>query len=265
MKLLLPGTFVGIGILLVAAFVLLRPVPEKSLGDWERPPVADPRVSMKETIRLRAADGVEIVGDYYPAWGTRGVLLLHMMPADRKSWQELAVKLQQAGFHALAIDLRGHGESRGGPLGYKQFSDVEHQASRLDVEAGAAFLREKGVLDLSLVGASIGANLALEYLVNHLEARAAVLLSPGLDYRGLAIGPFMEKLGPAQTTMLVASEDDIYSFDTVQLLARQAVLSKRRMVKIFKGGGHGTAIFERYPEFVDEVVTWVARLRAEVR
>ena len=90
-------------------------------------------------IKLNTSDGVGIAADYYEADGCDGIVLAHMMPADRRSWRVFAERLQKGGFRVVAIDLRGHGESAGGPVGYKNFSDREHQASVCDLAAAAHF------------------------------------------------------------------------------------------------------------------------------
>lgn len=220
---------------------------------------------MVETIKIKTQDEVEIIGDYYETQGDKGVLLLHMMPADRKSWVFFAEKLQAKDFKVLAIDLRGHGESQGGPDGYKKFSDAEHRASILDVEAGAEFLKstlrqssgQEG--KLHLVGASIGANFALKYLSDHSEVKSAILLSPGLDYRGVKILGLISALKNDQAVFAVASEDDKYSFDSVKNLFEGVPFSDSRMMKIFKDAGHGTTIFEKEPEFMEEVTDWISK------
>lgn len=212
--------------------------------------------NMSEVVKLNTKDGFEIIGDYYAADGDNGALLLHMMPSDRKSFVKFAEKLQANNFKVLAIDLRGHGGSQGGPDGYKKFSDAEHQASILDVETGAEFLKEKGVKNLHLVGASIGANLALKYLADNSQAKSAVLLSPGLDYRGVKTSGLLSKLKDNQAVYAVASEDDKYSSDSVKNLFEGASFSDSRMMKIFKDAGHGTTIFEKEPQFMEEIINW---------
>lgn len=233
-------------------------IPEKRNLDSE---AAVPQESfMSERVEFATKDGTKIIGDYYSVKSPRGVLLLHMMPADRKSWVEFAGKLQKAGFQALAIDLRGHGESEGGPNGYRNFSDSEHQASRLDVEAGAEFLKARGVSELHLVGASIGANLALQYLAEHPEVRSAILLSPGLNYRGVLTVPALEKVSEVQGAFFVAADDDAYSRDTVLELSQKFPFEGRRLLKIFDAGGHGTKLFEAHPEFMEELIEWLRGL-----
>ena len=138
-----------------------------------------------EKVTLKTEDGLDIVGLYYLGPSSKGTLLLHMMPATKESWEEFAVKLQAEGYQVLAIDLRGHGESSGGPEGFRNFSDVDHQKSMFDIDAGIEFLEKKGAArnNLVLIGASIGANLALWSLTENKEIKMPVLLSPGLDYR----------------------------------------------------------------------------------
>lgn len=215
---------------------------------------------MSERVTITTQDNLAIRGDYYTVQGSKGVLLLHMMPADRKSWIPFAEKLQGAGFSVLAIDLRGHGESQGGPEEYKKFSDAQHQASRLDIEAAAGFLKEKGVTELHLAGASIGANLALEYLAAHPEAKSAILLSPGLDYRGIKTEAPLGKIASQQAVYLVASEEDSYSFDSINTLARQFSFDGQHVLKIFQNSGHGTVMLEKNPEFMDELTGWLQKL-----
>ncbi len=210
-----------------------------------------------ETISLETRDGVQIVADFVES-GKTGVLLVHMMPANRKSWIPFSQKLNEKEYTTLAIDLRGHGESEGGPLGYKNFSEDEHQASLADLEAGADFLKSKAIEKLILVGASIGANLSLIYLADHSEARAAVLLSPGLNYRGVKTEEPASKVKSDQAVFFVASQDD---HDAVPMAERlYTVTGGKKNIKIFMDAGHGTTIFEKNPEFIDEVIHWIEQV-----
>ena len=164
-----------------------------------------------EKVTLQTSDNIAIAGDYYAPTiqSPRGVLLVHMMPSTKESWRMLAKRLRGSGYHVLAIDLRGHGESVGGPEGYKTFGDEEHQKSILDVEAGVGFLKTKGVVEdhLSVIGASIGANFVLRYAAEH-GTKNCVLLSAGLDYKGIKADPLVQKFKNGQRVLFVASQDD---------------------------------------------------------
>ncbi len=221
---------------------------------------------MAERAELKTTDGVTIAGNYYSAAGMRGVLLLHMMPATKESWDSLAIQLQRAGFAVLAIDLRGHGESGGGPNGYKSFSDAQRQASILDVEVAAEFLKSKGIGELYLGGASIGANLALWYAAEHTDVRAAFLLSPGLDYRGIKTESFASSLKPDQAVYFVADENDPPAggagadVSAAQMSRRlYSLTSAKKEITIYKGSGHGTDMFASHPELEDELASWLSK------
>lgn len=205
-------------------------------------------------------DGITIAADYYPSTIQNGMLLLHMMPSNRFSWRPFAVKLQENGFHVLAIDLRGHGESTGGPDGYRTFSDSEHQKSIFDVEAAVDFLRSKGVEKIHLGGASIGANLALQYASQHIEIPSVMLLSPGLDYHGIHADIWMDNLKSHQAVLLAASDDDMYSFTSVKTLFEHAANLFTREVKLLSEAGHGTDMFQKNSQFIDELIVWIKRL-----
>lgn len=213
-----------------------------------------------ERVTILTPDRVQLVGDFVAAQGTAAALLLHMMPAHRKSWVRFASALQTAGISSLAIDLRGHGESRsqdGRALDYQQFSDVEHQASRQDVQASLAFLESRGIAreHIGLVGASIGANLALQQLADDPALPAAVLLSPGLDYRGVETGSAVARLRPHQTISLVASREDTYSAQSVEELARRSPV--RYQLKLLDNAGHGTTMFDHAPDLIAALVRWL--------
>lgn len=217
------------------------------------------RMNDAQHITITTTDGIRLVADWYPVSQPRGwVLLLHMMPATKESYAGLTAALVEQGIASLAFDQRGHGGSDGGPKGYEAFTDAQQQAKRLDVDAGIAYLVGQGMTPerLVLVGASIGANLALQYLAEHPDVPAAVLLSPGMDYRGVFLAPLAKNIVPQQRVLLAAGgSDDAYSTETVAELAE--VLGDRATVRTFTRAGHGTTMLEREPEFLREVVQWI--------
>ena len=213
-----------------------------------------------QTEHFFTKDDHTIFADYYAGTNKSGVLLLHMMPADRTSWRALAMKLQENGFHVLAIDLRGHGESAGGPNGYREFTDAQHQQSIFDIESAIEFLSLQGVKKIHVGGASIGANLALQYGATHRDVASILLLSPGLDYHGIHADIWIEKMKPDQAVLLVASDDDTYSFTTIKTLFDHSLHLPKREIKLLIQAGHGTTMFEKNPEFLDELVTWLKKV-----
>lgn len=221
-----------------------------------------------EKVILKTKDGLDIIGDYYNLSNSkRGVLLLHMMPADRKSWWDLAIKLEDTGFKVLAIDLRGHGESTYGPNGYKNFKDEDHQKSILDIEAGIEFFNALDIKneDIILGGASIGANLALYYIFENKEIKKIFCLSPGLNYRGIKPLDFISKLDLNQSVLIASSLNDIMkngvsnAEEAEQIFKNLNVLNKKLI--IYNLAGHGTNMFFKNelnePDLFEEIINWV--------
>lgn len=216
-----------------------------------------------EKISFQTSDDVTIVGTYVSGEsGGPAALLLHMMPATKESWDPFAAKLIEAGFsHVLAIDLRGHGESREGSggvrLDYELFEDEEHMKKIHDVEGAVEWLKKMHGVDtahLAVIGASIGANLSIVYAAAHHEIPAAVALSPGLDYRGVTTGDAVAEMSDSQALYLAASEEDTLSFRTGRRLAG---LKPDAVVIEFGAAGHGTTMFEREPAFMDMLIDWL--------
>lgn len=215
---------------------------------------------MNELISLKTSDGVTVIGDYYEGGGEKAVLLLHMMPATRASWIAFANKLVAEGFSALAIDLRGHGESTSGPdgaLDYKTFTDAEHQASIHDVESGIEYLMKRGMKEINIAGASIGANLAFAYAAGHPDIRSVILLSSGLDYRGVNSEAAAPKISEPARVYLLASNEDEYSAASVKDLFEKLQI-KNKKLEVLEGAGHGTTILERKPEYLDTLTSWLS-------
>lgn len=221
---------------------------------------------MPRTISFSTVDGVRIVGKFSPvAAAGPAALLLHMMPATKESWDDLATRLVRGGLSVLAIDLRGHGESIEGPggkrLDYKLFSDAEHRDKMRDVEAAVAWLGGRGrdPSRLVIAGASIGANLAIAYVAAHPETPAAAALSPGLDYRGITTPDKVRRMKPEQGLFLAASEEDELSFTADRELAG---LKPGAVLKEYRGAGHGTSMLGRAAGLEEELAEWlIARTR----
>lgn len=212
-------------------------------------------------ISFKTADSVLIYGNWREAGkGSLAVLCLHMMPATKESWSEFQEKLFGAGYSSLAIDLRGHGESingSGARLDYKEFSDNEHAAKINDVVAAVFWMQKNGVEaeKMVLIGASIGANLAIQFLAEHPDIPGAAALSPGLDYKGIVAMPLAKALARNQRLFLSASDDDPESYNAAQKI-NEISLAKTKL-RLFHNSGHGTNMFKTEPHLMDELLDWL--------
>jgi non-heme chloroperoxidase len=121
-----------------------------------------------QTFELEHA-GLRLVGDRWGRRPQRGtVLLLHGGGQTRQSWARTARRLEAAGYLAVAIDSRGHGDSGWDPAG-----DYSLDAFAGDLLAVVDSLPERP----TLVGASLGGITALLAAGEHPGlARALVLV-----------------------------------------------------------------------------------------
>lgn len=183
-----------------------------------------------------------------PKKGKAVALLVHGVGSSKSEWRTLTPKLRELGLGILAIDLRGHGEAEGGPLGYRAF-DANGGWPRLlaDLEAALAFLKAKGIpaSRVGLIGASIGANLCSQLAATRPEIPWVVLLSPGSDYRGVALAPL-----PSRTVLACASRTDPYAFMTATSLSYGEKLEAK--------SGHGVQMFDD-PAFLKALLAWLKK------
>lgn len=204
-----------------------------------------------EKINLTTADGQKISANFYAVPGARGWLIfVHMMPAAKESWDSFARDMQKNGYAGIAMDLRGHGESQSGPDGYKKFSDAETESSIIDLESAWDFLKSKNAAPekTAVIGSSIGANLALQFLAIHPDMGKGILLSAGLNYHGVKTEAVAGKLNPAQSVMLAASKDD--GADAAENKTLYGALPEKmnKHLIIFEKGGHGNSMFSAADE-----------------
>jgi non-heme chloroperoxidase len=137
--------------------------------------------------RWGLASGVTLAGD---SWGTATgplVLLQHGGGQTRHAWKNAGEALGGAGYHAIAFDARGHGDSDWAPDGtYGQDAMVEDLCCLLD---------ELGKARPVLVGASMGGGTSLVAVgEDRIDATALVLvdIAPKIEPEGVKkIGAFM--------------------------------------------------------------------------
>jgi len=201
-----------------------------------------------ERVVFTSEDGVLLVGSYYkPRIGTSNstpsVILLHMLGMDRSTWDKFAQELSQNGYAVLSVDLRGHGESikqANHTISYQSFMPKNFKNMTLDVKAAKKYLiegRKANPNQISIIGASIGANLALNYAASDHSIKSVILLSPGLNYRGIStLDAIMNYKNPIY---IVTAEDDSESAKDSKILCEKITCAEN--LKIFeKTNVHGT-------------------------
>lgn len=126
------------------------------------------------------AGGVRIAGD---SWGDANgplVILQHGGGQTRHAWKNVGEILGNAGFHAVAFDARGHGDSEWAPDG--------HYGQDVMVEDLKSVVAALGNRRPALVGASMGGGTSLVAIgEDHVDATALVLvdIAPQIEPEGV--------------------------------------------------------------------------------
>ncbi len=206
-----------------------------------------------ESRFLRTADGYLVASWYWPPAGEQapGVILLHMRGRDKSSWGDMPEKLVAEGFAVIAIDLRGHGETldpQGRRMQLEQLKNADYLAMLGDVAAAHQALSDDARVDgdrVGIIGASIGANLAIMYAAGDKRVRTAVALSPGLNYMGLEPLGYLEGYD-ARALYLIAAEGDETAFESCEALEK-ATAADPVSFRHFEGRDHGTDLLTAHP------------------
>ena len=141
-----------------------------------------------DTIRrFRVSEDLHLAGDALGEESAPCVLLLHGGGQTRHSWRGTARRLADAGFRAIALDLRGHGESDWAADGNYSIDAYADDVRALAAHAGGR---------PALVGASLGglASLVAAGEAPRVECSALVLvdIAPHMEEEGKdRIGGFM--------------------------------------------------------------------------
>ncbi|MBU5688752.1 MAG: alpha/beta fold hydrolase [Candidatus Aenigmarchaeota archaeon] len=212
-------------------------------------------------VSFKTDDGFLIYGNLYEPENSNGkaLILLHMLRTDKSYWQDFAEKLKQKGYTVLAIDLRGHGESvlkNNKKVTWQDFNENDFRNMVLDVKAAKLFLIEKGINErkIGLIGASIGANTALNYAATDEEIRFIALLSPGLNYRGVTTEEAIKIYD--RPIFIAASKEDEPAASSSQKLYELA--SGQKVLKMYENAGHGTWMFGK-TNLDQELISWLEK------
>lgn len=214
-------------------------------------------IAGSQRVAIRTDDGISLAATWYePGARAPAVILVHMLHKSRRDWDTVATSLASQGIGALAIDLRGHGESSGSiPEG----ETADYSVLVRDVIAARHYLSSRGDVQparLGIAGASIGANLAVLAAAADPAIASIALLSPSSDYRGLRIDAAM-KTYAKRPALLIASDDDAYASRSVKELQKAG--GGTREALILNHAGHGTVMLGRDADLARTLVDWFRR------
>jgi dienelactone hydrolase len=210
-----------------------------------------------QRVELAAEDGLVMVGDFYTVPDAAGelptVVLMHQSDNSRVAWKSFIPVLLANGYNALAIDLRGFGETKG---------ERSLEQSKADTQLWFDWLRgQPAVKDdrLAVIGASVSSGLALVTCAADVACVTVISLSPVDVPTG--IDEAMTDLLKDRSVLLIASQKDstLPAASIAKTLAQEA--TGEVALYLMSGGAHGMSYVNRHSKsrayFEDLIVTWL--------
>jgi len=181
------------------------------------------------------------------------VLLLHGYGEDRSVWKNFARQLLDRGWAVMALDLRGHGESRNRnqrPIQPSQEWRTSPHEFPVDLDPALDWLKAQPRIDnrkIVVIGSDIGANLALIASGRFPEVRTVVAIKPDLA-ESLAMAGSAQDFRPKSALIVIA---DAVEGNRI----RDSVTAPAR-VQVFSISG-GTAQWLAEKRVSDAVFQWL--------
>ena len=209
-----------------------------------------------------------------------GVVLLHQVNRDRKSWEDVAARLAAAGINTLTLDMRGFGGTGG--IRWEKLNDAQldqhWRGWPQDVEDAFEFLRSQPGVARQVIGLGgaglLGVDNAVETARHHsIEVKSLVLILAETFRDGLK---FLHEASDLPG-LFVTSDDEEYPPSTEAMLNLYATSSNpgKKLVHYSAShdapwlwfepfdigtvpatGRHGTDLFKPHPDLPGIIVDW---------
>lgn len=200
-----------------------------------------------QNVQIKAADGTAIAASTEVVKGSKkGVVLVHMEGRTAEDWTYLADRLAKSQLTTVAPNLRGHGGSGGAADAFPAMVG--------DVQASIAWLHKQGVAEVSCVGASVGANLCVQAAAADPSVVNVVMLSPGLNIKGVTSSDAMPRYGD-RPLLVVAASGDAASTSAAKVL--QGVAQGQKHVEILQGTAKGTRMLNENANLEGLIQSWL--------
>ena len=213
--------------------------------------------SEPRTIELKSPDGILLKASYFsPGRPGPGLLLFHACNRDRSSWNGFSAAAAARGFHVLAMDFRGYGQSGGArgddPLQVQWIAEREWPG---DIDAAYAWMTSQPGVDktrMAAAGASCGANQSVQLARRHPEVRTVVLLSGAIAPNGrefIRNSAWLPIFG-------AASHADGGAVEALRWAMGWSRNPSNKFVE-YQAAGHGTDMFAVEKDLQPQVLTWL--------
>ena len=242
--------------------------PELPQGPGRAYPISAVSFSSIDSVEVSALFGTAQADELLPV-----VILLHDLGGNKSNWLNdtgTYVALLERGYAALAIDMRGHGQT---PLpdARQVLELIDLELSFLDVHAALVWLQSQSKVDVSriaVVGTGSGGNVAYVSSGRMPELiKTGVSLSPGLwgaaSLEPLVIGAGLEPFGPRSMLFMAGDQDQIEAGNVILSYAEfarslEAQTAEPKDVRVFPDSAdHGFALLDNVAEAQDLFFLWL--------
>ena len=204
---------------------------------------------MPETVRI-ASEGETLLGDLFGDLPSRcAAILVHGQAWDASGWRDVAPRFVSRGIPALALNLRGYDGSTGKT---SDFVPPAPWSPVTDLRAAKALLREGGVREIALVGASMGGH---AILASSFESDVECIVSVSAPV--VAVPDELSRRVTGRKLFVCADGDSA----APHVLHTFGVVSRPKTLLMFGGSEHSRAMFAAPygAEVIDAIVDFVAR------
>lgn len=217
--------------------------------------------SLSEPGENEIPDSEEYQGPKYPL-----VILLHGLNRDHLAWSDLPATLTHAGYAVFALDLRGHGKSTittwKRRVSWRLLQPEQWKNLHRDITQVIQYFKkgedypEVDGSQVALIGEKLGANVATFVGKNSTEVKALVLLSPGLEFKGIDASRGLLEYG--NPTLILSNHDFKESHSQAQHLYNW--ITGPKTLQVYEKIGEGAEMLGNQPGVGLQIEAWLSNV-----
>ena len=222
-------------------------------------------------VTFNASDGLEISANLYEASveAARPIVLCHQARYNKFEYSGIAERLNELGFHCLAIDQRSGGPIANMPnetndRAKEKGLGVDYLDAAPDITAAVDYMNKKYNQPVILWGSSYSSTLVLYEAVKNADVSSVVAFSPG-DYFADTLGSLVPLLADFEKPMFLTSGSWEWEGKFVAELIAGKKLGSNQIQFVPKGDGHHGSMAlwpgqEGGEEYWEAIEMWLGQL-----